>query len=356
MAVLTPGLTTLGSIRNQSRVRANMVNNYAVTDPEFNSFLQLSQTELYGKLVSAFREKYFLSQTTITTDGTNEQYQLPSDFYKIIGADWQQSPGTTLSNVTLRPWEWNDRNRWSVPFFPSVNGWMTIYYNVIALTGKIWFKPVPPGGLNILVYYAPRLTVPEDQVQLFVPVAGTHGDTFVLTHTFANQAPITVTLTGAASTSGLNYQNAVSPFATASALAAAINTNLGVYLSAQAIGQTVTITYTNPYVAQSSQWASTPTTSFTGITNTSSAAVLAHTNTWSNTVDGVNGWEEYIIVDAAIKALQLQEKDISVLMAQKQMLDRRIEGESKHRDTGFAPRQGGPVETRGDLGFGYGGM
>lgn len=51
-------------------------------------------------------------------------------------------------------------------------------------------------------------------------------------------------------------------------------------------------------------------------------------------MDGVSGWTEYVIVDAAIKALQKEEQDVSVLMAQKQMLIQRINGSAMNRDAG----------------------
>lgn len=50
--------------------------------------------------------------------------------------------------------------------------------------------------------------------------------------------------------------------------------------------------------------------------------------------DGVSGWMEYIIVDSAIKALQKEESDVSVLMAQKEALKRRIEETAINRDIG----------------------
>lgn len=51
-------------------------------------------------------------------------------------------------------------------------------------------------------------------------------------------------------------------------------------------------------------------------------------------LDGVSGWSEYIIVDAAIKALEKEESDTSLLMAQKQMLKARIEETAMNRDAG----------------------
>jgi len=51
-------------------------------------------------------------------------------------------------------------------------------------------------------------------------------------------------------------------------------------------------------------------------------------------LDGVSGWSEYVIVDAAIKALQKEESDVRELTAQKMMLRQRIEETSMNRDVG----------------------
>lgn len=52
------------------------------------------------------------------------------------------------------------------------------------------------------------------------------------------------------------------------------------------------------------------------------------------TSQGVSGWVEYVIVDAAIKAMQKEESDCSLLMSQKEQLKRRIEAASMNRDVG----------------------
>ncbi len=51
---------------------------------------------------------------------------------------------------------------------------------------------------------------------------------------------------------------------------------------------------------------------------------------------GISGWSEYVIVDAAIKAKQKQDDDISVLGQQKMMLIKRIEESAANRDQGMA--------------------
>lgn len=78
--------------------------------------------------------------------------------------------------------------------------------------------------------------------------------------------------------------------------------------------------------------------------------------------DGVSGWTEYIIVDAAIKALQKEESDVSVLMAEKQMLKQRIEESAMNRDAGqpdtisntrsWGQRSGGYGSPGGDGNYG----
>lgn len=50
--------------------------------------------------------------------------------------------------------------------------------------------------------------------------------------------------------------------------------------------------------------------------------------------DSISGWDEYIIVDAAIKALQKEESDVSALMLQKAALIKRIEDSAMNRDVG----------------------
>lgn len=51
-------------------------------------------------------------------------------------------------------------------------------------------------------------------------------------------------------------------------------------------------------------------------------------------VDGVSGWEEYIVVDMCIKMLAKEESDVSIFGAQKQALLKRIEEAAENRNVG----------------------
>lgn len=68
--------------------------------------------------------------------------------------------------------------------------------------------------------------------------------------------------------------------------------------------------------------------------------------------DGVSGWIEYVAVDAAIKALQKEESDVTVLAAQKMMLIDRIEAAAENRDAG-EPETISDTRRYTDL-YGYG--
>ena len=56
----------------------------------------------------------------------------------------------------------------------------------------------------------------------------------------------------------------------------------------------------------------------------------------ADTLDDINGFSEYVIVDAAIKYLMKEESDVSGLMQQKEALKRRIEVMANNRDEGHA--------------------
>lgn len=58
----------------------------------------------------------------------------------------------------------------------------------------------------------------------------------------------------------------------------------------------------------------------------------------ADTLDGVNGFEEYIVVDAAIKMRIKEETDVQELMMSKQLLTQRINSMASNRDAGEPER------------------
>lgn len=81
----------------------------------------------------------------------------------------------------------------------------------------------------------------------------------------------------------------------------------------------------------------------------------------NDTIDETQFWWDYVVVDAAIKMLNKEESDVSVLAAQKLALKERIEAMAADRDYGQPEQIGGRRWTGasgpGDMGgggFGYG--
>jgi len=58
----------------------------------------------------------------------------------------------------------------------------------------------------------------------------------------------------------------------------------------------------------------------------------------TDTFDGINGYEEYVIIDAAIKMKEKEESDIQGLLVSKQMMNKRIEEAAENRDEGSSDR------------------
>lgn len=212
---MSAGVTTVSAVTASIRFRADMVNSDFVTDAEILTYIQSSQQELYDLLVTTYGENYYSSiASTITTDGSNDRFALPTDFYKLLGCSLLWQSGTPSQYLTMKPFAFADRDRFNTGAV-AFGRQTPLRYRLEA--GNLWIKPFPASGQVIQLYYVPRLTVP-----------------------------------------------------TAS----------------------------------------------------------------TDTIDGVNGWEEYIVVDCAIKCMQKEESDCRVLMAQKDALTRRINAAAANRDAG----------------------
>ena len=70
----------------------------------------------------------------------------------------------------------------------------------------------------------------------------------------------------------------------------------------------------------------------------------------SDSTNGISGWLEYVIVDAAIKCKDKQDLDVKVMMAQKQGLIQRINTTAPNRDVGD-PQTVRDVYRTGGYGF-----
>ena len=212
-------MVTFLSIREQARLRSDMVHSNFVSESELKLYVNSSVKELYDLLVSTYDDYYIKAPLEFTVTGTQDGYSLPTDFYKLRGLDRSiDSSGSASSWWTVDNFNFAERNRYNyqaalVRIFPLVK------YRVFGSNLKL-IPQTNAAGLYQL-WYVPKC--PE-------------------------------------------------------------------------------------LVADSDEF------------------------------DGISGWEDYVVVDAAIKMLQKQEDDVSVLVAQKEALKMRIEAMAADRDAGTPER------------------
>tara|TARA_R100001129_G_scaffold117670_1_gene81263 strand:- start:366 stop:1232 length:867 start_codon:yes stop_codon:yes gene_type:complete len=266
---------TLTELRTLTRQRADMENSQFVDDTELTRYLNNSWGELYNLIGENFNEDYFTTSSTISLTSGTDSYSLPSDFYKLRGVDLVV---TSTESVPLRRYNWAQRTRNS----------LTVYardYRYRLQKNSIVFTPVPSTSDSIKVFYIPS----PRKLESVTPSGVTRGSTTTYTvssHSFV--ADDVVNVSGFLATD---------------------------YNSQQTV-QSVTAT--------------------TIVTNLDSSALSAPTSigTVESVFDFYTGWDEYIIVDSAIKMLVKEEQDVTGLMVQKNMLKERMITESQNRDAG----------------------
>lgn len=230
------GQMSLGQLRLTAQQRADRVGSPFVTVPEWNTYINQSYFELYDMLVQAYGNEYFVAAPyQFTTDGS-VGYDLPSDFYKLLGVDLNVNSANNAW-VTITKFNFIDRNRYVYPQ-NNVNALGVPGLRYRMLGSQISFIPQPSSGQVLQLWYIPRMS-----------------------------------------------------------------------------------------------------------------QLLQDTDM----CDGVSGWTEYIIVDAAIKALQKEESDVSVLMAQKQALIDRIQAAAENRDAGEPDTISDTRRNNDPFGYGWDG-
>lgn len=153
------GVTTLLAIRNLCKSQSDNVGQSYLLDADWNAIIQGAYQELYGKIVEAFGNDYFVQSPsagyTFTTDGINDHFALPDGvatpaspaFFKLLGVDVR----LTSSNqyVALKPFSFSNRNQWG-----------------------LFNSGIPMAGQTIRVLYVPRLTLPTQDADTVDGVNG----------------------------------------------------------------------------------------------------------------------------------------------------------------------------------------
>ena len=269
-------IVSLSELRLLARQRADMENSQFISDDEWRRMINRSYAELYDLVVtSANSEDYFLKSDTISLVNGTDSYDLPADFYKMRGVDINSGGSST----PLRRYNFSQRNVGSLYAIAS-----DMRYHVQG--SKIIFNPTPSTTDTVTLWYIPS---PKKFLEYTV-TAITRGASTMWTigaHNFAVDDLL----------DGVNFL---------------VATDYNVNQKVTAVG------------------AATVTTDL----NSAGLADPTFFGRIESRYDFYSGWDEYVIVSAAISALIKEEADVSALFAIKQQLADRIIAVSEMRDLG----------------------
>lgn len=295
------GLVTLASLRVQSQERADQLNSSFLDVSEWNRNIQGSYKELYDLLVAAYGTDYYVAiPAMFNVNGTDQIYPLPNgvltftngisgapfvapSFYKLLGVDLQLSPGNPGSYVTIRRFNFADRNRYAVPNFQSFYGVTNLRYRLH--NDSIWLTPIPAGGQVIQLWYVPRPTDIQPEVMC-----------------------------------GLTATSATVTCSDTSQLTTGMQIRVPGTLSAFPLGTTIS--------------SITPNVSFVASAPSTVTGTNQLVRCWNDsvTVDGISGWEEYIVLDATLKAMGKEEDESSLQYQEKLAMQKRLIDMAENRD------------------------
>lgn len=158
---LVPGQVTAGNLILEAQQRCNKENSRFYTNQELFSMASQSYKELYDLVTEAYGSNYYMKTPfTYTTSGTIDAayqasvYPLPIDFYKGMGAEVALNPSDPNSWVTLRRFNFVQRNLWNFPNVYTFYGITNIRYSFEG--SQLWIVPIPSAGQTIRIWYVPR--------------------------------------------------------------------------------------------------------------------------------------------------------------------------------------------------------
>lgn len=152
---LNPGQTTVGNLRLESQQRINRENSDFYTNQEWNSMISQSYKELWNILEQKFGDDYFVAQPyTYTTQQGLQFYPLPLDFKALLGVEVALNPQDPNSWISLRQFEFVQRNLYNYPNVYTFYGITNLRYRLNG--NNLYIIPNPQSGQTIRIWYVPR--------------------------------------------------------------------------------------------------------------------------------------------------------------------------------------------------------
>lgn len=294
----------------QTRQRSDMEFSKFIGDSELKSYINASWKELYDILTSRF-ENYYSTQYDVTvSDQTG--FTIPDDFYKLMGVDLYIANG---NYVTLNKWNFNERNAVNnaniIPLYWYSN---QVLYRLMG--NRVLLLPKSNANGQYRLWYIKKA------LDMVVGVAGTltlQDLLYTAVDVYSDGDLISIEYTGGG-TAGAEVVTVVGN-------AISVQIESGVSTNTQIKTAIDLVSAATDLVSVSIIGDGTTVQTTVSATNLSGSVVQVD-------CDGVNGWEEYIVVDAAIKCLTKEESETAVLERDKAFLLKRIEAMASNRDAG----------------------
>ena len=160
---------TVAELITRIRERSNTERSNFVTDDEIIRYIDQAYTKLYDLIVSKF-ENYYIAEHSFTTDGVNQFYDLPADFYKLVGIDQlQNTSGSGDNALTVRPFNFNERNRYNNILFAVT---AAAFYRYLIQGTKIKILPQPSAGITFKMWHIPAPAKITTSAQVIDGIAG----------------------------------------------------------------------------------------------------------------------------------------------------------------------------------------
>jgi hypothetical protein len=165
------GNVSLVSVRNQVLQRCDRVGSQFVDMVALNQFITGSYKELYDILKQKFGDDYFVATPySYTTDGGSQLYPLPPDFYALLGVEVALNPNDPNSWVTLRKFEFIQRNLWNYPNVYTFYGITNLRYRLNG--NNLMIVPIASANQTIRIWYVPRPAVLVKDTDILDGISG----------------------------------------------------------------------------------------------------------------------------------------------------------------------------------------
>lgn len=298
----TSSQVSLGAMRLAAQEASDFENNSAVSTEAWNQFISQSYKRLYDLLVSAYGNNYYVANAyQFSTQNSNQGYNLPDGsanyrtvngniapkFYKLLGLDLQYSASPN-GWVTLKRFEFIERNKYAYPNTTvNWNGYSNLRYTI--QSDQLYVVPIPQAGQLMQAWYVPAPT----NLQFRLP-----GYTVAASNVIGSLTDTTGLTIGMNITS--NFTSGIIP----------INTTI------TAVGSS-TLTMSNNALS------------------TQNATIFS---AWSDAtlMEGISGWDQFVIIDAARKGMTKTEFDATDMKQERDAMLAEITAMAEARDAGQA--------------------